>query len=412
MRLELPRLRERFGGVLFYGLQSVYEMDSGLRSEDVIAKKQETTLRISYEELYEQFRSMAIVIPIREERLRLLDGVLAGIPHPCQIILVSNSARSPIDRFQLEEDVVSTFSAYTDRPIITVHQRDSRIAQALVAAGYPHLLDESGLVRSGKAEGMMLGVLMAKLSGNKYVGFIDADNYFPGAVLEYCYLYASGFASAKHKPYTMVRIAWNSKPKVVETGLYFVKWGRSSIVTNHYLNQLVSHYTGFETEAIRTGNAGEHAMTLDLAMEMAYSSGYSIEPYQLVYLMEEFGGSMTPHHTHDLNSMVGIYQMESRNPHLHERKGDEHVDQMIEASLSVIYHSTLCPDTLKKAIEVELQGRGIRQPESKIPKMDTYPPLSKLDFGVFRESLAEGYNQFYPKPADALVINGSSKRLR
>ena len=394
MRLDLPRLRERFGGVLYYGMQQVYELDSGLAADERESRRNEATQRIPYEKLHEELADMAIVVPVREEKLKLLDGVLAGIPHPCLVILVSNSTRTPVDRFQLEKDMVETFAAYAKRPVITVYQGDPKLAEAFKAAGYTEILDEEGKVRAGKAEGMMIGILMAKLAGKRTVGFIDSDNYFPGAVLEYCHLYASGMAMARRKDYAMVRISWHSKPKIVEKSLYFAKWGRSSVITNNYLNQLVSHFTGFETEVIRTGNAGEHAMTTDLAMQIGHSSGYSIEPYQLVYLMEEFGGIATPHDPDILQKMVNVYQIESRNPHLHEYKGEEHVLRMIEASLSVIYYSDLCPERLRDAIREELASRDIRPADEEIVHLRKYSPLATMDLEAFRRALPQ---EFYDR---------------
>ncbi len=389
MRLDLPRLRERFGGVLYYGMQQVYELDTGLAADERESRRNEATQRVPYERLHEELANMAIVVPVREEKLKLLDGVLAGIPHPCLVILVSNSSRKPVDRFQLEKDMVETFAAYAKRPVITVYQGDPRLAEAFAAAGYTEILDDEGKVRAGKAEGMMIGILMARLAGKRTVGFIDSDNYFPGAVLEYCHLYASGFAMAKRNDYAMVRISWHSKPKIVESNLYFAKWGRSSVITNNYLNQLVAHYTGFETEVIRTGNAGEHAMTTELAMQLGHSSGYSIEPYQLVYLMEEFGGIATPHDPDVTQKMVNVYQIESRNPHLHEYKGEEHVLRMIEASLSVIYYSDLCPERLRESIREELATRDIRPLDEEIVQLRQYSPLAKLDLDAFRKALPE-----------------------
>ncbi|WP_410965849.1 mannosyl-3-phosphoglycerate synthase, partial [Salmonella sp. SAL4438] len=86
------------------------------------------------------------------------------------------------------------------------------------------------IVRNGKAEGMITGMLLAKMAGKDYVGFIDADNYVPGAVNEYVKIFASGLAMS-NSPYTMVRISWIYKPKVSESGLYFSKWGRVSEIT-------------------------------------------------------------------------------------------------------------------------------------------------------------------------------------
>lgn len=387
MRLDLPRLRERFGAVLFYGVQLVYELDAGLVADQKKSPRTAAIQRVPYEKIHKALSEMAIVVPVKGEKLKLLEGVLAGIPNPCQIIVVSNSARQPVDRYQLERDMVEAISVYINRPIICVHQRDPMFAEAFTEAGYTDILGEDGLVRSGKAEGMIMGTILAKLSGRKTVGFIDSDNYFPGAVLEYCHLFATSFAMGKQQRNAMVRISWSSKPKIVESSLYFAKWGRSSIVTNHYMNQLVASYTGFETEVIRTGNAGEHAMTLDLAMEMGFSSGYSIEPYQLVYLMEEFGGIATPHDPDVTQKMVNVYQIESRNPHLHEYKGEEHVLRMIEASLSVIYYSDLCPERLRESIREELATRDIRPLDEEIVQLRQYSPLAKLDLDAFRKAL-------------------------
>ena len=36
-------------------------------------------------------------------------------------------------------------------------------------------------------------------------------------------------------------------------------------MTNQFLNFMISYYTGFETEVIRTGNSGEHCMSIQLA---------------------------------------------------------------------------------------------------------------------------------------------------
>src|SRR6266480_2268833 len=71
----------------------------------------------------------------------------------------------------------------------------------------------------------------------------------------------------------MVRISWHSKPKLQEGRLFFSRRGRASQVTNHFLNQLIAEYSGFGTEVIATGNAGEHALTIDLARRMRIAGG-------------------------------------------------------------------------------------------------------------------------------------------
>ena len=389
MRLDFPILRERFGAVLLYGLQSVYELDAGLIGDDT-DQSYDAIRRIPYETRHEALCNMAIVIPTHSEKIKLIEGVIAGIPYPCKIILVSNSPRTPIDRFQLEKDLIKTISGYNHRRIVCVHQKDPIIARAFQQAGYTDILGEDGLVRDGKSEGMMVATVLTRIMNKRTIGFIDSDNYIPGAILEYCHLFASGFLMARDKEDALVRISWSSKPKIIENNLFFAKWGRASIITNRYINHLISHYTGFETEVIKTGNAGEHAMTIDLAMKLGWSTGYSIEPYQLVYLMEQFGGAVESTNSGSLSNIVNVYQLETRNPHLHESKGEEHVQRMIESSLSVIYHSQLCPDWLKSAIEQELQQRDILQEGKSIPAMRLYPPLENLNLSTFRDCLREG----------------------
>jgi len=69
-----------------------------------------------------------------------------------------------------------------------------------------------------------------------------------------------------------------------------MKWGRVSQITNKCLNDLIFSKTGFETDVIKTGNAGEHAISMKLAELLPYASGYAVEPGELVYLFESFGG--------------------------------------------------------------------------------------------------------------------------
>ncbi len=52
---------------------------------------------------------------------------------------------------------------------------------------------------------MIIGILLAKMQSKEYVGFIDSDNYFPGAVNEYVKIFATGFAMS-NTPYSNVRI--------------------------------------------------------------------------------------------------------------------------------------------------------------------------------------------------------------
>ena len=394
MRIEIPQDTERFGAVLIYGVQNVLELDSSLKSpptaprqSDVIQPFQRS---ISYEELHAIAEQMAIVVPMRGERIKLVEGVLCGVPNNCLVIVASNSPRQPVDRFALERAAFERFSRFTDKQMIVVHQKDPTIAAAFRQAGYEEILHpETGLVRSGKAEGMIMATLLARLAGRKYIGFIDADNYFPGAVLEYIHEYAAAFALAKSR-YAMARISWHSKPKIIEDGLFFAKWGRTSRNTNRFLNALLAEYTGFETDVIKTGNAGEHALTMDLAMQLRYSSGYSIEPYHYINLFEQFGGLPgTTLREELIQEHVEVFQIASRNPHMHDTdKGDEHIQEMTYAAMQVIYHSPICPKRLKKELLQEMRAMNLLPKKEKPPDVRYYPPLWQIDLPAFAAALA------------------------
>jgi mannosyl-3-phosphoglycerate synthase len=385
MRIEIPHETERLGAILIHSVQKVFELDAGLNRPTDKPDRTSVMQRISHEELDEIEKQMAIIVPMRNERIKLVEGVLCGIPNQCLTIILSNSSREPVDRFALEKAAFENFSRFVKKNIIVLHQKDPLLAEACRQAGYADLLDEStGLVKNGKAEGMILATLLTRLSGRQYIGFIDADNYFPGAVLEYIREYAAGF-SMSQTPYTMTRISWHSKPKIIEDQLFFAKWGRTSRNTNRFLNALLAEYSGFETDIIKTGNAGEHAMTMKLAMLLDYSSGYSIEPYHYINLFERFGGQAgTELPQERVNQPVEIFQIESRNPHMHDvGKGDAHIERMTYAAMQVIYHSSACPKKLKKELLKEMRALNLLAKKEKPADVTYYPNLGGVNLDAF-----------------------------
>jgi len=369
MKLDLPRYTERFGATSLHGVQRVYELDSGFDDGRPVS---ESIVNIGNNQIVDIERRMAIVIPTKGERLRLLEGVLSGIPHDCLTIIVSNSPRHPVDRYKLEKESLQQFNRFVGRNAFILHQRDPVLSEVLKDVGYNSILAPDGTVRSGKAEGMVIGMLLAKMAGKEYVGFIDADNYVPGAVNEYVKIFASGIAMSQ-TPYTMVRISWIYKPKISETGLYFSKWGRVSEITNQHLNSLVSYYTGFETEVMRTGNSGEHCMSLKLAELLTYSSGYAIESYEIVNILEEFGGIIPTDNQDAMDKGVEVMQVETRNPHFHEDKGDDHLKEMVVGSLGSIYHSKICPPKVREKILEALRSKNMLEDNQQQQQQE--PPV-------------------------------------
>ena len=390
MRVDLPRYTERFGSISLHGVQRVYELDSGSSNGRPTS---EAIRRIGNEEMSEIERKMAIVIPVKGERLKLLEGVLSGIPHDCLTIIVSNSPRQPVDRYKLEKEALEQFNQFAEKNALIVHQKDPGLSEALREVGYTSIFGPDDMVRNGKAEGMIIGMLLTKMAGKEYVGFIDADNYVPGAVNEYVKIYASGIAMS-NTPYTMVRVSWIYKPKISETGVYFSKWGRVSEITNQYLNSLISYYTGFETEVMRTGNSGEHCMSMKLAELLTYSSSFSVETYEMVNLLEEFGGIVPTENQEAMDKGIEVMQVETRNPHFHEEKGDIHLKEMIDGSLGSIYHSKICHPKLREKIVEELRGKGVieeNQEPSVLQKINPFKDIDMLQFGKILHNKATSF---------------------
>jgi mannosyl-3-phosphoglycerate synthase len=58
--------------------------------------------KFDYDEISNILHDLATIIPIKNEKLKLLEGVLSGIPNECLVIIVSNCSRVPIDRFAME----------------------------------------------------------------------------------------------------------------------------------------------------------------------------------------------------------------------------------------------------------------------------------------------------------------------
>ncbi|NJE48969.1 mannosyl-3-phosphoglycerate synthase [Thermococcus sp. 9N3] len=381
MLLEAPVYKELFGAVEIYEVQKVIKLDSETRDVGTF-----TVRNVPREDIYRILEDIAIVVPMKDEKLQLVDGVLKAIPHQCPIIIVSNSKREGPNLFKQEVDLVKHFYNLTRSRIIMVHQKDPGLAEAFKKTGYAEILDGDS-VRSGKGEGMLIGLLLAKAIGAKYVGFVDADNYIPGSVNEYVKDYAAGFLMSE-SDYTMVRLSWRHKPKVTTKGLYFKKWGRVSEITNRYMNELFGVATNFETNIIATGNAGEHAMSIKLAEIMPFATGYAIEPYELVYLFETFGRwGKGKEEVYDQG--VEVFQIETLNPHLHEDKGQEHVKDMILSSLGTIYHSELATESLKRRILEELRIHGLLGENEEPPKPKVMPPVEGIDVSEWMKTLED-----------------------
>lgn len=396
MKLDFPRYTERLGAVGIHGVQRIYELDSG-KSKGFLTSHQ-TIKKFDYDEISNILHDMAIVVPVKDEKLKLLEGVLSGIPNECLVIIVSNSPRTPVDRFVMEAETVRQLGRFMDKRIAVVYQRDPALGEIFKKLGYDSILAADGNVRNGKAEGMVVGMLIAKMYQKDYVGFIDSDNYVPGAVNEYIKIFAAGFGMAA-TPYSNIRVSWVFKPKVRNNSLQFSKWGRVSEVTNKNLNSMLSGITGFETEVIKTGNSGEHALSMPLAECLHYSSGYSIEPYEFVDIFEKFGGLLPSNYPNAIEKGVEIFQIETRNPHFHEDKGKSHLNEMLEAALATIAGSRICPKDLKDGLDDQIAHlSGVKANKKQPDYHKKYPiiePISTVPIEEFAKNLREKVETFF-----------------
>ena len=97
MRIESPRYTERFGSVRINDVQKVLELDSGKRA-DGQRKEAIAVNKIEDDAVQAVEEKMAVVIPIKDEKLKLFEGVISGVPHDCLIIVVSASRRRGVGR--------------------------------------------------------------------------------------------------------------------------------------------------------------------------------------------------------------------------------------------------------------------------------------------------------------------------
>src|SRR6266540_3338504 len=109
MRLERPYRTERFGAVQIHELIRVIELDSGATRGNSA-----TGLVVPHDAVGAVEREMVVVVPCMDEERRVIEGVLSGIPHDCLIVLVSNSGRKAVDRYEIEVQTVEQFCRAAD----------------------------------------------------------------------------------------------------------------------------------------------------------------------------------------------------------------------------------------------------------------------------------------------------------
>jgi mannosyl-3-phosphoglycerate synthase len=346
-------------------------------------------------------RHAAFVISHKSESLDTLRTVLRFLPAESPLIIVSNCPprERAYLRAALDRDLAGRPAAFL------VHQKDERIAHFFRECGVPHILGGDGAVVDGKGEGMYIGALLAALLRQpEWLIYYDADNHAPSALLEYTLamgrLYmaarAASSASAADVPVRHdlrgrsappalhnIRVCWASK-LAYDGGDYTPRarvMGRCTQVVAPFCDELLRARQPWTDQPLTTPNAGEQGMTMRTAMTLRFSSGFSVETFQLLDLFfqgtQRDDGAQQP---------VLLQQYMSGSPHFHQKKDDGHIRGMIAESLGsfLVFKRALPPGLAARISSL------LRQLEVSAIRPAVYPALRELPLAG-HESLVEQY---------------------
>jgi len=200
---------------------------------------------------------------------------------------------------------------------------------------------------------MYIGTLCALLLGDpQWVLFFDADNLVPSALLEYTLAMGRLFLSARASAFAfagnealvigeqaqnrsgqalhMVRMCWASKPDLSRRDFREKVLGRCTSIVSPVFSTLLEVCFDLHDYPIVTSNAGEQGMTIETARALRFSSGFSVETFQLLDLLAKAAENRS--------RSVLFQQYQAKSPHFHEKKGDEHIRKMIAESLGSFFH--------------------------------------------------------------------------
>jgi len=139
---------------------------------------------------------------------------------------------------------------------------------------------------------------------------------------------------------------------------------------------------------------------MSLAENLNYSSGYSIEPYEFINILEKFGGLLPTDSPDIVEKGVEIFQIETRNPHFHEEKGKDHLTEMLQASLLAISNSKVCNTELAKEIKEHLLRLEALYKKDKSGKMELkkyfiMDPIKTIPIDKFGELVKKNVKTFH-----------------
>ena len=329
----------------------------------------------------------AFVVSHKTESIETLLGVLWYLPGNSPVIVVTNCP---------EENLASIKSAIQDnltghKKIFLVHQKDEHVAHLFGTHGVEHILGHDGKVLDGKGEGMYIGTLFAALLGYpQWIVFYDADNIVPCALLEYTLAMGRLFLAA-HAAYENimpvflhnVRICWSSKPSLTSGKLEENVLGRCTRVISPLFHDILEHWLGMRNYLVSSSNAGEQGMTMASARALRFSSGFSVETFQLLDFLLKAA---------ELKDLPGssIYQQyQSKSPHFHTKREDEHIRKMIAVSLGSFF---MFRPYIPQSVEDQVY-RLIDELRLDVTCPLVYPSLDSLNL-IENETFVDQYRLF------------------
>lgn len=343
----------------------------------------------------------AFVISHKNESIETLLRVLWYIPVNSTIVIVTNCQEN--ERDDLTTALKTRLADH--RKTYLIHQKDANIAHLFKTTGVANILGADGKVVNGKGEGMYIGTLCAyQLGYPRWIVFYDADNFVPSALLEYTFAMCRLFTSVplpqhyrEHDSLIVqqktnwqsmpdlhnVRICWSSKPDAGNINWDTRIMGRTSQVVSPLFDDLLEGWFGIQNHPISSSNAGEQGMTVRTATSLRFSSGFSVETFQLLDLL--FNATAWKGQPEE----IVFQQYLSKSPHFHEKKGGEHIKKMIEESLGCFFHFE---DALPDNVKVQLHKVYDKLQLERVSPV-VYPPLHDLPLEQF-DTLMDGYAIF------------------
>ncbi len=332
----------------------------------------------------------AFVVSHKSESIETLLGVLWYLPVNSPIIVVTNCPEGD------KEDIKRGLTEYLThhKKIYLVHQKDETIARLFRECGVCQILGKDGKVVDGKGEGMYIGTLcVLQLGYAQWIIFYDADNLVPCTLLEYTLamsrlflavrspllspqsdtLVLGGRAEGHISPdLHTVRICWSSKPELGSGNLETKVIGRCTRVVSPLFSDLLEAWFGLRDARMSSSNAGEQGMTIKTAKTVRFSSGFSVEAFQLLDLL--FNAAQRK----DQSERVLFQQYQSTSPHFHTKKGDEHIRRLIEDSLGGFFlFEQWLPQNVRQQLQCVYDDLCL---DLRYPVV--YPPLQDVQFEV------------------------------